>query len=1084
MIERPEPKANPAAVLLFGKARFTLITDRLLRLEYCESGRFTDDASLVFINRNLPVPAFETKLEDDTLEIKTEFLELHYRQNSGKFSRDNICIRLLNFMPETIWTPGMMDGQNLLGTTHTLDETDGDVKLEKGIISRSGWALIDDSRTPLLDDSSRQWVKARGGKQAQDWYFFGYGHRYLDAIRDYCLVAGRIPMPPRFAFGYWWSRHWAYSDAELRGLFDDFKKHRLPLNVLVIDMDWHETKGLSCRNPEYDSQGELIGFSGYTWNKELFPDPQRFLAEMHERGIRIALNLHPASGISKDEEHYADFARLYGKKPSKDRSYPFAMEEKKWAEAYFGAIIESLEKEGVDFWWLDWQAWKDSKQIPGLNNIWWLNHVFFTHKQRNGKKRSLLLARWGGLGNHRYQIGFCGDTWISWKSLANLPYFTATAGNVGYGYWSHDIGGHKGEAGSAELYLRWLQFGALSPILRTHATKDSELERRIWKFPDHYDAMREALLLRHSLTPYLYGAARAAFDEGISLCRPLYWFYPEHEEAYQNPGQYFLGEDLMVVPITHAADEMELVNQNIWLPPGLWYDVCHGALMEGGRSIKLAYTLQEIPTFGKAGAIIPLLPEDQCLGEASDLFILDFYPGADGKTRLYEDDGNTDQYQAGVFACTEINQHVLDRLLKISISATKGSFTGMPQLVSYQLNIIGRFPPKQVICGKTALPYSAVLKEGHWSYDGSRLAIQILLPPSARNEVLDCALHFTAQADARKELLNGIPGVLKRLPEVLRSLKKEFNRFDAIANPPETILNLGSTVSRLDYDPKSAMGELTSFPEKLIAAITCIAELEGIDSLVLEKLIRFISLHRTIPARPRIIIKSKGNQALVEMQSPDSDAVIRYTHDSSLPTEYSYLFRKPLLFKRMAIISARAFAPGCLQGFPISALFHYQWVKKISYLHPNSPKYDGGGARALVNGSLGNQFDYRKNWVGFEACDAILDIELIRPMILKSMLLRFLRDQSKWIFYPRQLKIEVSLDGMNYQKVFQKNLQTFAYFPDLKFDILSVNANLRHPDRIRYLRISAKNIGLCPEWHSGSGGKAWIFMDEILIAEG
>jgi len=99
---------------------------------------------------------------------------------------------------------------------------------------------------------------------------------------------------------------------------------------------------------------------------------------------------------------------------------------------------------GIDFFWLDWQQWIENKNVKGLSNTWWLNYVFFTEMEREGKNRPLLFHRWGGLGNHRYQIGFSGDTHITWQSLSFQPYFTSTAGNVGYGYWSHDIGGHYG----------------------------------------------------------------------------------------------------------------------------------------------------------------------------------------------------------------------------------------------------------------------------------------------------------------------------------------------------------------------------------------------------------------------------------------------------------------------------------------------------------------------------------------------------------------------------------------------------------------------------------------------------------------
>ena len=140
-------------------------------------------------------------------------------------------------------------------------------------------------------------------------------------------------------------------------------------------------------------------------------------------------------------------------------------------------------------------------KVPGVNNTWWLNYLHFTDQQREGK-RPLLFHRWGGLGNHRYQIGFSGDTVSVWDSLAFQPWFTATAANVGYAYWSHDIGGHMPGAVDPELYTRWVQFGAFSPILRTHTTKNPDAERRIWAYPEPYSSvMRSAFQLREASSP-------------------------------------------------------------------------------------------------------------------------------------------------------------------------------------------------------------------------------------------------------------------------------------------------------------------------------------------------------------------------------------------------------------------------------------------------------------------------------------------------------------------------------------------------------------------------------------------------------
>jgi hypothetical protein len=190
--------------------------------------------------------------------------------------------------------------------------------------------------------------------------------------------------------------------------------------------------------------------------------------------------------------------------------------------------------------------------------------------ERRGEKRPLIFHRWGGLGNHRFQVGFSGDTESTWASLAFQTYFTPTAANVGFGYWSHDIGGHMPGPVDPELYTRWVQFGAFSPILRTHTTKNPDAERRIWAYPPEYArAMRDTFLLRYALIPYIYTASRQTYDTGVPFLRPMYFEYPASEEAYTFKEQYLFGDDMLVAPVVSArSKDTRLATKSLWLPPG------------------------------------------------------------------------------------------------------------------------------------------------------------------------------------------------------------------------------------------------------------------------------------------------------------------------------------------------------------------------------------------------------------------------------------------------------------------------------------------------------------------------------------
>jgi alpha-glucosidase len=160
-------------------------------------------------------------------------------------------------------------------------------------------------------------------------------------------------MPPRFAFGLWWSRYWAYTDQGLKDLVRQYETHDTPLDVLVIDMDWHETFELRWDDGEEDQAGQWKGWTGYTWNETYFPDPEAFLDWTEEQNLKVPLNLHPASGIQPWETQYEEMARAMGIDPSTREYVPFNIVDKEFTRNYFDIVIDPLEEQGVDFWWLD-----------------------------------------------------------------------------------------------------------------------------------------------------------------------------------------------------------------------------------------------------------------------------------------------------------------------------------------------------------------------------------------------------------------------------------------------------------------------------------------------------------------------------------------------------------------------------------------------------------------------------------------------------------------------------------------------------------------------------------------------------------
>ena len=672
--------ADPAAVVLAGEARFTVLTPRLIRMEYSPGGQFEDRPSQVFWHRRQPVPAFEVKAEEGGLALSTDALRLVY--SGGAFSRETLSVSLSPGGPE--WRYGDPDSGNLRGTTRTLDTVDGRVPLEPGLLSRAGWVVIDDSRSLVFDSAG--WLCARTESAGQDLYFMGYGHDYRGALRDYAAVAGRAPLLPRWALGNWWSRYWAYSDADLRALMTDFRDHDVPLSVCIIDMDWHLV----------DVGEGVSGWTGYTWNSALFPDPPAFIDWLHGQGLHTALNLHPALGIRPYESAYGEMCRRLEVDMSAGHSIPFDIANPRFADAYFEVLHHPLEDSGVDFWWMDWQQGTETA-MGGLDPLWWLNHLHFHDLARDGK-RPFIFSRWGGLGNQRYPIGFSGDTVVSWASLAFQPYMTATAANVAYGWWSHDIGGHMRGVEDPELFTRWVQFGVFSPIFRLHSTKNPFHERRPWAYDAAvYRTTRDAMQLRHALIPYLYTLSRRDETEAIAPVRPMYHDYPDLDAAYACPNQYLFG-DLVVAPfLAPAAADTGLARAVVWLPPGDWYHFFSGQYYRGDAWYALYGGPDDIPVFARAGTIVPLGPRAGWGGVANpEELHLHVFAGADGRFTLFEDDGETTAYREGAFVESAMEQRWDGEKLRLTLAAAAGDRSLLPAGRRVHVHVHGLAAPETV----------------------------------------------------------------------------------------------------------------------------------------------------------------------------------------------------------------------------------------------------------------------------------------------------------------------------------------------------------------------------------------------------
>ncbi len=697
------PVAAPDAVVIAPQVRFTVLTSRLLRLEYSPTDTFEDRPSQVFWYRHQPVPKFEVVRSAEQIELNTADLQVCYHIQANGFTADALSITLK--ASGQVWHYGDTDPANLGGTLRTLDAVDGTLPLPNGLMSRSGWAIIDDAKSLVFNQDG--WLENRGGQANQDLYFFGYGQNYLQCLRDYTKLTGDVPLLPRWALGNWWSRYWAYTQQELTDLMSSFREYEVPLAVCIVDMDWHITK----------TGNRSSGWTGYTWNKELFPDHVGFINWLHQQGLKTSLNLHPADGIHPHEAAYEAMARAMDIDPTTQEPVPFDIADPKFTQAYFEILHHPMEQEGIDFWWMDWQQGTMSK-LPALDPLWWLNHLHFYDLARHGNKRPFVFSRWGGWGNHRYPIGFSGDTYITWASLAFQPYFTATAANVGYGWWSHDIGGHWGGLNEAEIFVRWIQYGLFSPILRLHSTSNPYLDRYPWSYDETTLALiRQAMQLRHAFIPYLYTMSWRNQQESIPLITPMYYHHPQEEAAYVCPNQYYFGCELLAAPYTRPRDpDTALSRQVVWLPSGEWFDFVSGQYYQGDSWHALYGTLTETPLFAKAGAMVPLAPQVGWGGVKNPTTLtLHLFPGADNCFTLYEDDGESLPTESGGYALTTFRQTWQANRWQFKIEPVRGDIAQVPPSRNYELCFKAIVKPDEV-----QVAINQVVSPIAWYYDQAK----------------------------------------------------------------------------------------------------------------------------------------------------------------------------------------------------------------------------------------------------------------------------------------------------------------------------------------------------------------------------
>lgn len=735
-------------VIVAGHARFTVITPTLLRLEFSNNGKFINSRSYFAWQRHVQPPKYQIDRHADRLVIRTSRLKLIWHGGSAGFTPKNLSIRFSNDTKHwSIWRPGDKQTGNLGGTRPSLDGCTGRMPISNGVLSRNGWYLLRD-RSLLVTSRPNRWIKPRPTEEKADWYFFGYGKKqYRTALHDLTTISGREPIPPKYLLGSLRSRYHSFSSKQFRQLVLEYNAHAIPLDVIDMDMGWHTA-------PHWGS---------YDWNRQLIPHPERLLAWLHEQGLHVTVNWHPQSGVGIWDTHYKQFARAVGLNPNTKMRIPFEPSNQKSMRNVFKLLLDPLRKQGIDFWWLDW-GWRDSYQG-------WVNALDFWNIQNSGTaRRGASLSRWGGWGDQRYPVFFSGDTSSRWRVLRFEIPFTVTAGNVAADYWSNDIGGFGlGYLPSAELYTRWIDFGSLSPVFRTHNTGATGDHRVPWYYGNRtFSATSVAYQLRSRLFPYIYTCAYQCWKHSVPLLRPLYLSHPSAPAAYQHPHEYSFGSSLLVAPIvSRGIGNAWLAATEMWFPRGTWWNLLTSESVNHSGDRPVLASASEIPVFARGGIPLPMQRFTlRMSSKPTNPLVVCVYPGSHGHSILYEDDGLSSAYLHGAYALTALHYDNLGtKGIRVTVGPTTGNYAGQP----LKRKVIIRLPvttvPLQVRANGHAVPQSTNAIPGY-SYNPAKVTTEIRLPARSirRQTIIDIRFSGSSAAQAL------LPKVINRIAMVHRAL--------------------------------------------------------------------------------------------------------------------------------------------------------------------------------------------------------------------------------------------------------------------------------------------------------------------------
>lgn len=602
--------------------RISVLTERLIRLEYSANGMFCDSETQLVQFRNFPKVQFEIQQDNRFLVIRTKYFTLSYTKeknfDGGKLvPTNNLKVDLVG--TDRTWYYHHPEVKNYKGNFICLDGSEDDAKARKGLYSVDGFSSIDDSKTSIYDENHKLIERSNDGV---DIYLFMYNNDFELALKDYFLLTGKPSLIPRYALGNWWCRDLDYTADDITDLVTRFEKSEIPLSVLLLDDSWHINK--------FQDGSKL--YTGYTFNKSLISNPEELIKNLHNKNIHIGLQYNPIQGIYPHEKNYSEIANYF--KIVNNKIIAFDPFNPVLLDAINKFMLSPLTKMGIDFFWNDIRT----NQV-NLKGLWLINQSLLSISSSK-----MLLTRDSLIASHRNPVTYAGSTLVGWETLKKTPSVYENGSNIGVNWISMDVGGNYGGIEEEELYIRSIELATFSPILRFHAPRGRYYRKEPWRWNARtLEVVDNYLSLRHRLIPYLYSKAFYYHKNGDLVLKPLYYSYPWVYDDSNFKNEYYIG-DMLISPILTKKDL--LINRTIhkfFIPDGIWYDFNTGKKFPGNKEYISFFRDEDYPVFVKRGAIIPLSSNisNNFTGNPESLEI-HVFPGENNTFDLYEDLNNNE----------------------------------------------------------------------------------------------------------------------------------------------------------------------------------------------------------------------------------------------------------------------------------------------------------------------------------------------------------------------------------------------------------------------------------------------------------